>query len=310
MNPTLLQLCPLIPYLEEQLAHRFKVVRWFDEEEQDDWLGMNSASVVAVVTGGHLGISNALMNRLPSLGIVAINGVGFDKVDLAYARARKIRVSSTPGVLTDDVADLAVGLIIALLRGISVGDQFVRSGRWKSGEMALTRRVSGLTFGILGMGSIGQAIGSRLQAFGPIVYSARSQKDVPWRYVTTPLELAAASDVLVVSASANASTQNIVGAAVLSAIGPEGYLVNVARGSLVDEVALTSALSEGRLAGAALDVFAHEPNVPAALAATPNVVMTPHIGSATKDARRSMADLVLQNLDAFVHQTAMPSALV
>ena len=311
MTGAALQLCPFSPALEAALRERFRVVRWFelDEAAQHAWLAGNAASVRAVVTGGHIGCPSALMLALPSLGIVAINGVGFDKVDLALARSRGVGVTTTPGVLTDDVADLAVGLIIALLRQIPAGEAHVRSGAWRAGERPLARKVSGRRFGILGLGDIGSAIARRLEPFGPVAYTSRQAKAAPYDFYADVTSLARASEVLVVACAANESTRRMVNAKVLDALGPDGWLVNVSRGSVVDEPALITALAESRLAGAALDVFEAEPNVPEALRLSPKVVVTPHIASATVETRMAMADLVLKNLDALLAGKPLPSAV-
>ena len=311
MTAAALQLCPFSPALEGALSERFEVIRWFelDEAAQLAWLAANAASVRAVVTGGHIGCPNALMLALPSLGIVAINGVGFDKVDLNLARQRGVGVTTTPGVLTDDVADLAVGLIIALLRQIPAGEAHVRSGAWPAGERPLARKVSGRRFGILGLGHIGSAIARRLEPFGPVAYTSRQAKAVPYDFHPDVMSLARASEVLVVACAANESTGRLVDAGVLDALGPEGWLVNVSRGSVVDEAALIAALAEGRLAGAALDVFEAEPKVPEALRLSPKVVLTPHIASATVETRVAMAQLVLNNLDAFLAGDPLPTAV-
>ena len=311
MTAAALQLCPFSPALEGALSERFEVIRWFelDEAAQLAWLAANAASVRAVVTGGHIGCPNALMLALPSLGIVAINGVGFDKVDLNLARQRGVGVTTTPGVLTDDVADLAVGLIIALLRQIPAGEAHVRSGAWPAGERPLARKVSGRRFGILGLGHIGSAIARRLEPFGPVAYTSRQAKAVAYDFHPNVMSLARASEVLVVACAANESTRRLVGAKVLDALGPEGWLVNISRGSVVDEAALIAALAEGRLAGAALDVFEAEPNVPEALRQSPKVVLTPHIASGTVETRVAMAQLVLNNLDAFLAGDPLPTAV-
>ena len=296
-----LQLCPFSPRLEAGLSARFDVIRWFElsEGEQANWLAAQAPGVHAVVTGGHVGCSNALMAALPSLGIIAIHGVGVDKVDLPFARSRNVRVTTTPGVLTEDVADLAVGLIIGLLRGIPASDAYVRAGSWEQGDRPLARKVSGRRFGVVGLGHIGAAIAARLAAFGPVAYTGPQRKEVPYAFHADLLDLARASDVLVLACPANASTRHIVNAAVLAALGEEGYLVNVARGAVVDEGALVAALDAGRLAGAALDVFENEPHVPEALRSSSRVVLTPHMASATVETRIRMADVVLENLDAF-----------
>jgi lactate dehydrogenase-like 2-hydroxyacid dehydrogenase len=298
----LLQLCPFSSRLEAGLTQRCEILRWFElgESERGRWLLDHAAAVRGVVTGGHIGCDNELMAALPSLGIVAINGVGTDKVDLDYARRRGIRVTTTPGILTEDVADLAVGLIIGLLRGIPAADAYVRAGLWLNGDRPLARQVSGRRFGIVGLGLIGSAIATRLAAFGPVAYTGPAPKPVPHAFVPDAVTLAAASDVLVIACPANASTRHLVNAGVLEALGPAGYLVNVARGAIVDEAALIAALAAGRLAGAALDVFENEPHVPEGLRHSPRVVLTPHMASATVETRTRMSDLVLQNLDAYI----------
>ena len=304
-----LQLCPLLPELEHALAERFTVHRWFEAEDPEAVLAAHGPAIRAVVTGGHLGIPNELLARLPALEIVAINGVGFDKVDLDTARARELRVTNTPDVLTDDVADLAIGLVIALLRRIPAADRHVREGRWAEAEVPLARKVSAQRFGILGLGRIGKAIARRLEGFGvPIAYTDLVPQDVPYSFHPTPTALARAVDVLIVAAAAG--TRHLIDRAVLDAVGPTGMLVNVARGSLVAEPALIAALREGRLGGAALDVFAAEPYVPESLRSLPNLVLTPHIASATIDTRRAMAELVLANLDAHFTGQQLPTAVV
>jgi lactate dehydrogenase-like 2-hydroxyacid dehydrogenase len=307
-----LQLRPLSAAMEAGLAQRFQVVRWFElsTAEQSEWLSRCASSVRAVVTGGETGCTNELMAALPSLGIIAINGVGVDKVDLSLARARGVRVVTTPGVLSDDVADLAVGLIIGLLRRIPAADAFVRRGEWERGTWPLARKVTGRRFGILGLGLIGSAIARRLSAFGSVAYTGPAQKPVPYRFHADLLDLARASDVLVVSCRANASTRHIVNRSVIEALGSQGYLVNVSRGSVVDESALVAALAAGGLQGAALDVYENEPSVPHALRLSSAVVLTPHIASATVETRAQMADVVLQNLDAFLQGAPLSTAVV
>ncbi len=310
--PAALQLCPLSPFLEQGLRDRFEVIRWFelDDAARDAVLAAGAEEIVAVVTGGHIGCPDPLMQALPSLGVIAINGVGYDKVDLELARRRGLWVTTTPGTLTEDVADLAVGLIIALLRQIPAGDAHVRAGAWPTGERSLARKVSGRRFGILGLGNIGAAIAARLAAFGPVAYASRTRKPVPYAFHPDAAALAQASDVLVVACSANETTRRLVDEAVLDALGPDGWLVNVSRGSVVDESALVRALEAGRIAGAALDVFEAEPHVPEALRASRQTVLTPHIASATVETRRAMAELVLANLDAFLRGERPPSSVV
>jgi lactate dehydrogenase-like 2-hydroxyacid dehydrogenase len=311
MKPTALQLCPFSPYLEENLAERLGLIRWFELGDADKraWLADNAKTVEAVITGGHIGCPSSLMEALPSLGIVAINGVGFDKVDLDLARGRGVRVTTTPDVLTEDVADLAAGLIIALLRQIPAAEAHVRSGSWAHGDMPLARKVSGRRFGIVGLGRIGSAIAARLEPFGPVAYTDLAPKPVDHQFHADVRTLARWADILVLASSATASTRHLIDSTVLEALGPEGYLVNVARGSLVDEKALIKALQDSRLGGAALDVFENEPNVPEALRKSDRVIVTPHIASATRETRNVMADLVVANLDAFLAGARLPTAV-
>ena len=299
-RPTLLQLCPFADFLEAGLAERFEVVRWFELSAgaQQDWLAAHAGAVQAVAAGAHIGCPNALMQALPALRVISINGVGLDKVDVPFARARGVRVATTVGGPTIDTADHAVGLIIALLREIPAADRHVRDGHWPQAERPLARKVSGRRFGIVGLGQIGSAVAERLAAFGPVSYTGPNEKDTPYCYVADLLTLARDSDVLIVTCPANAGTRHLVDAAVLDALGPESWLVNVARGSIVDEQALIAALEAQRIAGAALDVFECEPEVPEALRRNPRTVLIPHMGSATVETRRRMAEMVLENLDA------------
>jgi lactate dehydrogenase-like 2-hydroxyacid dehydrogenase len=309
--PTLLQLASVRPDVQTALQERFTVHRFDQMKDQAAWLAAHAGEVDAVVTGGGNGIPTDLMKALPNLRIVAINGVGFDKVDLETARARGVRVTNTPDVLTDDVADLAVGLTIALLRRIPHSYEHVRAGLWPQRERPLARKVSGKRFGLLGLGRIGQAVARRLTAFdGAIGYTDLAERPSPYTFYPDLLTLAGASDVLVVCAAASATTRRIVNRAVLDALGPRGALVNIARGSIVDEPALVAALQEGRLGAAALDVFEDEPNVPAALLTMDNVVLTPHIASATEETRAAMGALMLANLDAFFAGQPLPTAVV
>lgn len=302
-----LQLCAFSSYLEDALAARVELVRWYElgEAERTRFLGTSAGQCRVVITGGHIGCPFELMERLPSLELIAINGVGFDKVDIGRATSRGVRVTNTPDVLTEDVADLALGLIIALKRKIAAGDDHVRSGRWVEGDIPLGRRVSGSRFGILGFGRIGQAIAERLAPLGEIGYTARGSKQCPHSYFASVSELAEWADVLVVACAATGETARLIDERVLGLLGADGILVNVARGSIVDERALAGALENGIIAGAALDVFANEPEVPEAFRRSGQTLLTPHIGSATVETRRAMADLVLANIDAFLAGKAL-----
>ncbi len=310
--PVVLQMHPFSEYLESRLKTRFEVVRWFElsDPEKSAFLHQRSAAVRAVVTGGHIGCSDDLLRALTKLGIVAIHGVGVDKVNLALARDRGIRVTTTPGTLHEDVADLAVGLTISLLRAIPTSDAFVRAGHWLKAEKALAHKVTGRRFGIVGLGNIGAAIAARLAPFGPVSYTGPHRKAVPYLFHDDVLGLAADSDVLVVACPANASTHHLIGAAVLDSLGADGYLINISRGAVVDEAALIAALDAGRIAGAGLDVFEREPLVPAELLSSEKVVLTPHVASATVETRKLMSDIVLGNLDAYLAGQPPPTAVV
>jgi lactate dehydrogenase-like 2-hydroxyacid dehydrogenase len=253
----------------------------------------------AVTTGGR-GMDAAMMGQLPWLKIIACFGVGVDAIDLAAAKTRSIRVTNTPDVLTEDVADLALGLLLAAVRRIAQGDRFVREGRWLQGNMELTKTLQGGTLGIVGLGRIGQAIAKRGLAFGmKIAYHGPRPKEVPFRYYADPVELARDCEFLIAACPGGDSTRGIVSKAVIEALGPKGIFVNISRGSVVDEPALVAALQAGKLGGAGLDVFADEPRVPSALLSMDNVVLQPHQGSATFRTREAMGQLVLDNLAAW-----------
>jgi len=301
MKPEIILVESMMPAIEAALAAAYTVHRLASAPDRDRMVAEVGPRVRAVVTGGGTGVSNAVVDACPELGIIAINGVGTDAVDLEHARARGVRVTNTPGVLTDDVADLAMGLLLAASRRMMVGDRFVRAGQWPTGKLPLARKATGKRLGILGLGRIGEAIAVRAAGFGmSIAYTNRKPRaDMPYRFVASLEDLARDSDILVVAASAGPDSKNLVGRAVLDALGPEGILVNVARGSVVDEPELVAALVEGRLGGAGLDVFANEPQVPEALFALDNVVLQPHQASATLETRKEMGELVLANLTAF-----------
>ncbi len=253
----------------------------------------------AIAASGESKVPASLIERLPALELISVMGVGYDGVDVAAAKARKVMVTHTPDVLNDDVADLAIGLMLCAARQLPAADRYVREGRWaQQGPMPLQRKMSGARLGIVGMGRIGQAIATRATAFGmQIAYTARSAKPaLPYRYLPDAAALAAEVDFLVVITPGGAGTRKLIDARVLQALGSKGILVNVARGSVVDEAALIDALEKGVIAGAGLDVFEDEPNVPERLRALPHVVLAPHIGSATAATRQAMADLAFGNL--------------
>lgn len=241
-----------------------------------------------------------LIAALPRLEIIAAMSIGLDHVDLAAAKARGIRVTNTPDVLTDDVADLAIGLMIAAARRLVLADRFVREGSWLEGPMPLQRKLGGTTLGVLGLGRIGQAIAERANAMKMTVvyHNPRPKPALPYRYYPDLVAMARDVDYLIVACPGGAATRHLVDARVIEALGGKGTLINIARGSVVDQAALVSALVDRRLAGAGLDVFENEPRVPEALARLDSVVLTPHIGSATEATRLAMGRLMLDNLAA------------
>jgi lactate dehydrogenase-like 2-hydroxyacid dehydrogenase len=257
--------------------------------------------VKALVGGGESKIDAGYMALFPALQMISVCGVGYDGIDLAAAKKRGIMVTHTPDVLNDDVADLALGLLLAVARKIPAADKFTRNADWLDGPFQLTRKLTGAKLGMVGMGRIGQAIAKRAAAFDmDIAYTSRNPRtDVSYRYVATPTALAAEVDFLVIITPGGAGTKNLINADVLKALGPQGFLVNVARGSVVDQAALIEALQKKMIAGAGLDVFVDEPNVPAELRKLDNVVLTPHIASGTVETRKAMSALALANLDAF-----------
>lgn len=297
---------PLLESLERTLQDEYSVVRLPDDLAALD--PADAAKVRAVVTSGRNGVPSELMAALPNLEIVTNFGVGYDTTDVAQAVARGIRVTHTPDVLTDCVADTALGLVLDVFRRFGASERFLREGRWESGGFPLTRRFSGSTVGVLGLGRIGQAIARRAAAFdATILYTTRRPVEgVPWEHVASAVELARRSDVLVIAVPGGAATENLVDAEVIDALGPEGFLVNIARGSVVDEDALIAALEDGRIAGAGLDVFAHEPHVPERLIRD-DVTLLPHVGSGTHETRRDMRDLTLANLRAYLAGRPLPT---
>ncbi|APU16543.1 MULTISPECIES: 2-hydroxyacid dehydrogenase [Actinoalloteichus] len=301
-NGTVLQVSPLLPSLTAALATGHRTVVLGEQPDPAAYLAEHGAEVVAAVTTARIGVGNDLMDALPNLGAIVHFGVGYDTTDVIRARSRGIDVSNTPDVLTDCVADLAVGALIDVLRGLSAADRYVRRGDWQRGAYPLTTKVSRKRVGILGLGRIGQAVARRLAGFDVELsyHSRRPVSAVPYRHVESATQLAADSDILVVTTSGGAETTGLVSEEVLAALGPSGYLVNVARGSVVDEKALVSALVERRIAGAALDVFVDEPNVPAELLDLDSVVLLPHIASGTHETREAMGDLAYRNLHQFM----------
>lgn len=302
MEKTVLMVEPMLDEIETRLSATYGVLRLFAPTDQDR-IQSEAPRIRAVVTGGGTGLAREWFDRLPSLGLIAINGVGTDKLDLDLARARGIHVSTTPGVLTDDVADLGMALVLGALRRIGEGDRLVREGWWASGaKLPLGMSLKDKHLGVLGLGEIGKALARRAEAFGMrICYWNRSETDAPggWVRYPTPVALAEASAVLAVCVAGNAATRGMVGRDVVAALGAQSILVNIARGSVVDEDALIDALRDGLIAGAGLDVFVNEPVIRSEFLTLPNVLLMPHQGSATVETRRAMGNLVLENLAAF-----------
>lgn len=309
--PTLLQIASLHPDAQARLASSYTLLAAELTKIDEAWLGAHADAIDGIVTGGHLGVPPALMRALPKLKVIGINGVGYDKIDLDLARSLGVRVANTPDVLTEDVADLAIGLTLALLRRLPHAHAHVQAGGWPKGERPLATKLSGKRVGIFGFGRIGRAVAKRFAGFtDKIAYTDVARQDTPLTYVADPAALAHDSDIFVICAAASSSTRRIVGRPLFDALGPKGVLINVARGSIVDEPALVAALQDGRLGGAALDVFEDEPHVPAALLGMENVITTPHIASGTHETRRAMGDLMIDNLDAFFAGRPMPTAVV
>jgi lactate dehydrogenase-like 2-hydroxyacid dehydrogenase len=300
MKPAILLIEPMMENIEAALDQAYEVHRLFRANDRAALLAEVGPHVRGIATGGGGGAPRDVVDALPKLEIIAINGIGTDAVDLVHARERGIRVTTTPDVLTDDVADLGIALWLAASRQLCAGDRYVRAGNWGRQGLPLARKASGKRLGILGMGRIGRAIARRAAAFDTqIAYTdIRAFDDLPYRFVPSLAELATGSDVLIVAASGGPQSRGIVSASVLDALGPKGILVNVARGTVVDEPALVAALRDGRLGGAGLDVFLDEPRVPEALWTMDNVVLQPHRASATIETRTAMGDLVLANLAA------------
>jgi hydroxypyruvate reductase len=299
-RPAVLTVMKLPPFYMEPLSAAFTVHERLHETDPEAFARLAPA-IRAVTGGGESQVPRALLDRLPALEVISIMGVGYDKVDVAAARERAIPVTHTPDVLNDEVADLAIGLMLSVARRIPQADRYVREGRWAAeGPLPLARKMSGARLGIVGLGRIGQAIARRAEAFGmKIAYTARHPRpNLAYAYHPSAKELAAQVDFLVVITPGGEGTRHLINAEVLQALGPRGYLINVARGTVVDEQALIAALQQGVIAGAGLDVYANEPNVPEALKTLDNVVLTPHMASATQETRQAMADLALENLKA------------
>ncbi|MCC7037119.1 MAG: 2-hydroxyacid dehydrogenase [Alphaproteobacteria bacterium] len=282
----------------EQLEQNYRIHKLWQAENPEAKLNEVRNNITGMVSTAFFGVTAKIIRALPNLEIISHFGVGYDSVDVKVAKEQGIIVTNTPDVLTDDTADIGIALTLAVFRRTVEGDIYVRSGQWiKKGPMPLGRSLRGKTMGIVGLGRIGQAIAKRAEAFGlNIIYHGPRDKKVSYPFVASLEEMAAKSDILMVACPYSADTHHLVDAKVLKALGRDGVLVNIARGKIVDEKALIDALEAGLIAGAGLDVFEKEPDVPSALCRLDNVVLQPHVGSATHEPRGAMAQLVVDNL--------------
>jgi hydroxypyruvate reductase len=296
----LLQVAQLPPFLTDRLAKTYRIHDFVNPSDPDALLDTIGSNIKGILAGGMKGPNANLINRLENLEIISSMSVGFDATDVIAAQARGVIVTHTPEVLTADVADLAMAFILMAPRRISESERFLRAGKWRGARMDLGTTVRGKRLGILGLGRIGQAVARRAEVFGLNIayHDLKPFGDVTYRPYRSPMELAEASDILLVACEGGAATRGLVDADVLKALGPNGYLINTARGPIVDQTAMIAALQNGIIAGAALDVLDGEPEVPAELLAMENVVLTPHIASSTIETRHAMADLVCDNLDS------------
>ncbi|MEZ0262718.1 MAG: 2-hydroxyacid dehydrogenase [Alphaproteobacteria bacterium] len=298
MSQQVLMMGPIPAAQAKMLEDAFTVHRLWQAEDPEAKLAEVKNNITGVVSTAWFGVSAKLIRALPNLEIISHFGVGYDNVDVQAAKERGVVVTNTPDVLTDDTADVGLALTLAVFRRLVEGDIYVRSGQWaKKGALPLGRSLRGKTMGIAGMGRIGQAVAKRAEAFGmKVIYHGPRKKDVPQAYAASLEAMAAESDILMVTCPYRPETHHLINAKVLKSLGKEGVLVNIARGKIVDEQALIDALQNGTIAGAGLDVFENEPDVPSALCRLDNVVLQPHVGSATFETRGAMAQLVVDNM--------------
>ncbi|HXF78751.1 MAG TPA: 2-hydroxyacid dehydrogenase [Usitatibacter sp.] len=299
MRHDLLMIGPMYKPTQSVLESTYTIHKLWEAPDRDAFLASVADRITAIASTGTRGVDDATMAKLPKLKVIGHFGVGVDSVDVAAAKRRGIAVTNTPDVLTEDVADIALVLVLSAIRRVPQGDRYVREGKWPKGPMALTQSVQGKKVGIVGLGRIGKAIAKRCEAFNlPVSYHGRSRQPVAYTYYADVVSLARDVDILVVAAPGGEETRGLVGRAALEALGPEGTVVNIARGSVIDEAAMIEALKSGKLGAAGLDVFDKEPQVPAELLALDNVVVQPHVGSATHPTRTAMGQLVIDNIAA------------
>ncbi|KAI3908696.1 hypothetical protein MKW92_020968 [Papaver armeniacum] len=310
MDVSVLMLSQKCSLLEEELEKKFNLFKYWEVSDKDDFLKENSEMIKAIVRCGNSVVDADLIDALPNLEIISSFSAGLDRVDLKKCREKRITVTNTP--VTDDVADLAIALILATLRNICPSDRYIRNGLWKKGDFGLATKFTGKRVGMLGLGSIGKAIAERVEGFHcPISYCTTSRKTgLKYKYYGNIVDLALNSDILVVACPLTPETHKIINREVLDALGPKGVLINVGRGPHIDEPELVSALTDGRIGGAGLDVFEDEPDVPEALFALDNVVLSPHAGSRTSESRQEMRDFLIGNLEAYFMKKPLLSAVV
>jgi hydroxypyruvate reductase len=310
MLPDILVTAPLPDFLYDPLNADYRCHNYVHSRDKSGLLAAEGAKIRGLVQGGGTVTPTSLLDALPALEIISVFGVGYDGVPVEYCRTRGLKVTNTPDVLTDDVADAAVALIMMTGRGFVRHNRFLHEGGWLKRGPELTTKLGGKTVGILGLGRIGKAIAERVSAMGMhVAYTGRKPQKVAYRYLPDVHALAAASDFLVVACPGGGETKNMVNAEVLAALGKKGTIINIARGSIIDEPALVEALANGRIKAAGLDVFAEEPNVPAALLTMDNAVLLPHVGSATHETRKAMGDLCKANLDAWFAGKPLPTLI-
>lgn len=304
-------IAPVMDYLTDKLEQTFTVHKLFQVTDHAEFFAKQGQNIKGIVTRGDIGVSNEVLALLPEVQIISIFGVGTDAVDLATTHERNIIVTTTPGVLTDDVADTALGLIIATSRRLCLADKFLRAGQWPHSTLPLSSKVTGKRLGIFGMGQIGQAIARRAAGFDmQIAYTDKAHNEtLPYQYVPDLMSLASQSDILVVAISGGKDSAGLVNKTIFAAMPNHAILINIARGSMVNQDDLILALQQQNIGGAGLDVFADEPNVPQALIEMDNVVLLPHIASATTETRIQMSDIVFSNILAHFSGEKAPTAI-
>jgi lactate dehydrogenase-like 2-hydroxyacid dehydrogenase len=313
MGTTVLQVGEVPPPLAEALTAKYDALVLPINAGREDFLTEHGASVKAIVDAGQAPVDAELMGALPNLGAIIHYMDGYDTIDIDAARRLGIGVSNTADAVSDSVADTAVGLMLMTVRGFGAAERYARAGRWSvDGPYPLTQAMTGSRVGILGLGHIGSAIAHRLTAFNCVI-AYHNRHELPgsgYRYAPSAVDLAKSVEVLVVATTGGKDAPPLVSRDVLEALGPDGYLINIARGSVVDEQALVELLAQGRLAGAGLDVVAHEPDVPQQLREMDNVVVLPHMGTATAQARAAMTALTLRNLDEYLTHGTLTTPVI